>query len=226
MKLQEKINQLELAIAELKSKVADLTEHTEEKDTPPSSVVGNKVSPANTHPVDFGSGKSAMFGGGVIWNDSELKIPRGGVEPPIPTKGYNKHTHSRYSGGALIKNGLEIIEYKEGSLTNINSQRFIELKDKDITVEENSLGIDVKKIGFLDLVFNADTQTWGTPAYEIDIKKCYLVERNADGTLATDSKGNQKKSRLWNSDETKTTIVWDENAGCFRFYATYAPGEE
>lgn len=60
--------------------------------------------------------------------------------------------------------------------------------------------------------------------YDIDISKCYFVERDSEGNIATDVNGNEKIGMLYNSDNTKTMIVWDKDAQCFRFYAVYAPG--
>lgn len=225
MTINDKIKQLEDQINLLESKIKDLSANTEEKFRKPSTISGNVRSPSFNYPVDTKAGMGGSLGNGVIWNDSELKIPRIDQEPAAPTKGYNKHSHSRYSGGALIKDMLEIVEYNWGAIVNKHSQQFLDLTDADILTVVNSNGQTVRKIGTLDLVFNADTETWGVAAYEIDVKKTYFVERDINGDVALDSKGQQKKSYLYNSDTNKTSIVWDENAQCFRFYAIYAPGE-
>ena len=118
------------------------------------------------------------------------------------------------------------MEYVWDGITNKHSQGFLTSENfPKIKTEINSKGEQVDKIGLLDLVFNPDTKTWGTPAYEIDIKKCYLRERDETGEIVLDSKGNKKESSLYNSDQTKTALIWDENASCWRFYAVYAPGE-
>lgn len=224
MTINEKIEKLQNQIIALEQKIRDLSANTEEKITTPTTVSGGIRPAGSAAPVDFTSGKNVALGNSPIWNDSELKIPPVGSEPPEPTKGYNKHSHSRFSGGALIKDVLEIVEYVWGSITNKHSQQFLNLTDNNIATEVNSKGETVKKIGQLDLVFNPDTLTWGCGAYEIDVKKCYLVERDVNGDIAVDSKGQQKKSLLWDSDSTKSSIVWDENGACFRFYCTLAPG--
>ena len=59
---------------------------------------------------------------------------------------------------------------------------------------------------------------------EIDVKKCYLVEKDENGDIVLDSKGQEKKSPLYNADQTKTSIIWDESGNCWRFYAVYASG--
>ena len=61
-------------------------------------------------------------------------------------------------------------------------------------------------------------------SYEIDINKCYLVSLNSDGSVEVDSHGNEKISAIYSEDNTKTSIVWDETAKCFRLFAVYAPG--
>jgi hypothetical protein len=224
MTLNERIADLEQQVIDLTSKVKDLSANTEEKTAKSTTVSGNVRNPSQNLPVDFNANMGAILGNGVIFNDSELKVPERGTEPPDPTTGYNKHSHSRYSGGALIKDVLEIVEYVWGTITNKHSQAFLNLTDADIAPDVNSNGETVKKIGQLDLVFNPDTLTWGCGAYEIDVKKCYLVERDENGDIAVDSKGQQKKSTLYNIDSTKSSIVWDENGACFRFYCTLAPG--
>ena len=224
MNLNTRIIELEEEVRKLRVKVNDLSKNTEEGAKSPISIVGGGRDRGLIRPMDIKAGLGQVHGNATIWNDSETKIPKINQEPSTPTKGYNKHSHSRFSGGALIKDVLEIVEYIWGTITNKHSQQFWS-KEPEIATEANSKGQTVQKIGQLDLVFNPDISKWGTAAYEIDIKKCYLIERDVDGNIINDSKGNPKKSLLYNEDQTKTAIVWDENAGCFRFYATYAPGE-
>ena len=224
MTLNDQIRELQQKIKELENKIKDLSANTEEKYNKPTTQIGGIRSHGFNFPVDSKAGMGGMLGNSVLWNDSELKLPRIDQEPTSPTKGYNKHSHSRYSGGALIKDVLEIVEYVWGSIINKHSQGFWQTQPS-IATEVNSNGETVEKIGKLDLVFNPDTGTWGIAALEIDVKKCYFVERDSNGDIALDSKGQQKRSPLYNSDTNKTSIVWDENGNCFRFYAVYAPGE-
>jgi hypothetical protein len=229
MSLNSRIKELEDIIIELTAKVEDLSRNTEGTYKKPITIVGGGRDRGQISPIDIGAGMGQILGGSLIWNTSELGNPPTNVEPPVPNaitgKGYNKHAHSRFSGGALIKDVIEIVEFDfvTTPITNKHSQQFWQTQPK-IKKEVNTNGQSVDKIGLLDLVFNPDTQTWGTPAYEIDVKKCFLVERDKNGDIALDSKGQQKRSLLYNSDTTKTSIVWDENAGCFRFYSAYAPG--
>jgi len=230
MSLNSRIEKLENTIVDLEAKIKDLSQNTEEKYKTPISVVGGTRDRPIITPLDIKAKKGQMVGGPVIWNTSELETPPINIEPPVPDsirgKGYNKHSHSRFSGGALIKDVIEIVEYDfiTTPVINKHSQQFW-VTQPNIVKEENTDGQQVDKIGLLDLVFNPDTQTWGCPAYEIDIKKCYLIERDKNGAIALDSKGHEKKSPLYNIDQTKTSVIWDENGNCWRFYAAYAPGE-
>jgi hypothetical protein len=237
MSLNKRILELENKVIFLESKLMDLSKNTEETYQPPISIVGGGRDRGQINPVDIKAGMGQIQGGSIIWNTSELGNPPANTEPAVPNentgKGYNKHSHSHFSGGALIKDVLEIVEYDfvETPIVNKHSQQFW-VTQPNIKKEINTNGEAVDKIGILDLVFNPDTQTWGTPAYEIDIKKCFLVERvtvvDGDnptiGAIKVDSKGHEMKSPLYNEDTTKTSIVWDENAQVFRFYAVFAPG--
>lgn len=225
--INERIKQLESQIADLQSKLQVLLDGIEVKYP---TLISRVVAQDNTQvgSVDIKVGLGDKMGSGIIWNTSELSKPPINIEPTNPeftsgAKGYNKHSHSRFSGGALIKDALEIVEYVWGTITNKHSQQFWPTEPK-IATEINSNGETVDKIGKLDLIFNPDIIKWGCSSYEIDIKKCYLVERDINGDIVLDSKGQEKKSPLYNADQTKTSVVWDENSGCFRFYATYAPG--
>jgi hypothetical protein len=233
--LNDRIEQLEKQVNELLSKIADLSKNTEEKPKTPYTISGGQKSSSLIMPIDAKSGLGLVFGNHVLWNDTDSSIPLFDADPEIPTKGYNKHSHGRFSGGALIKGTEEVVEYKVGVINNPECQLFYDLTDKDIETDLNSNDETVKKIGKLDLVFNPDggvdsegnpIGTWGVATYEINVKKCYLVERDVEGNIAIDSKGQEKKSPLWNEDTNKTSIIWDENGNCWRFLAVYAPGEE
>jgi len=228
MSLNTRILELENQVRELTNKIKDLSFSIEEKTTNPYTKVGGTKNIQVSSAVDIKTGLGHMKGGGIIWNDSELFTPALNQSLEAPTKGFNKHSHSKFSGGALIKDVLEIVDYDWTSIispiSNKDSQQYWP-EEPQIKKILNSQAKVVDMIGKLDLIFNPDIQMWGTSAYEIDIKKCYLVERDKDGKIVLDSKGQEKKSLLYNQDSNKTAIVWDENAACFRFYAVYAPGD-
>ena len=92
-------------------------------------------------------------------------------------------------------------------------------------LEEHGINVDSLKrdtstiwneISKLDTVYTKENG--------IDVKKCYLIEKDEDGRIVLDTNSNQKISMLYDSDGTKTSIAWDEDAKVWRFYAVYAPG--
>ena len=221
--LNQKINEMQQEIIILQAKLNSLSQYTEEKPKLPQSIVGDN-SKSLISPVDAKVGLGRVQGNAVVWNDGELRTPPLNEEAEMPEEGYNKHSHSRYSGGALVKDIVEIVEIENlNDFTNPHSQQHWQDKPV-IATTKNTNEETVEKIGILNLIFNADSRTWGTATYEIDVKKCFFVERGADGMIATDSKDQLKISPLFNEDETKSAIVWDENARVWRFYAVYAPG--
>jgi hypothetical protein len=241
MDINEKLNFLENKIKKLEATIKALSDNTESKFTTPISIVGGTSKQGLVKSVDTRAGRGLISGGSVVFNNTEIDAPYG-TQPAIPTIGYNRHAHSRYSGGALINDVIEVVEYNWGIITNKHSQGFLKPEDQpSIAMQVNSKGEAVEKIGLLDLVFNPDggydsngnpIGSWGVTSYEIDIKKCYLVERVTivDGSNPTlgaikkDSKGQEMKAPLYNADVTKTSIVWDENGNCWRLYCAYAPG--
>ena len=222
--LNERITDLENQIKALQSKIADLSKNTEEKLRKPYTIAGGGRDRSQIRPIDISTGMGQFFGGSAVWNNTESEIPPYNAEPDIPEVGYNKHSHSRFSGGALIVDVLEFVEYVWGTITNKHSQQYWN-PQPDIAIAKNSNGEMVNKIGKLGLAFDADTLEWMAKTGEIDIKKTYLVEYDEDGNIATDDKGQQKKATLYNADETKTAIKWDEDSQVWRFFAVYAPGE-
>jgi len=223
MLLNERIEQLERLVLELQAKLADLSKNTEEKNKQPYSIVGGQTNKSLINPYNLQSGKG-FKGGTIFWNDTEIgNQPRS--QPDAPNRGYHKHGHSRYFGGALIKNVTEVVEY-DWDIIPVNQRHSLQfIPEPRIVQEKNTKKQLVDKIGTLDLVFNPDTQTWGCAAYEIDVKKCYLVERDSDGNIALDSKGQEKKSLFYNDDTNLSSIIWDENGKVWRFLAVYSPVE-
>ena len=226
MLLVDRIKALEDQITFLQTKMEELSKNLEKKYLPPTTITGGVQNRGLLSPVDIDAGLGSIMGNGVIWHDGELDFPPINAEAPLPTKGYNKHTHSRYSGGAIIKQNFEIVEYDPtwfATITNKHSQQFWQT-DPKIKKSLNSKNESVDTIGLLDLTFNPDTLKWGTTAYEIDVRKCFFVERDADGVIVLDANGKEKKSPLFNTDQTKTSIQWDEDSQVWRLYAAYAPG--
>jgi hypothetical protein len=231
MTLNEKIADLQEQLTTLSNQINAVQRDTQTPDQRPRTSIGGSKIIGSSNPIDPSSGRGAMSGGYVIWNNTEISSPYG-IQPEIPTIGYNKHSHSRFSGGALIKDVLEFVEYDWGTIDNKHSQRFFKPGDPfpQLATEQNSDDEPIEKIGLLDLIFNPDTKTWGVSAYELDIKKCYFVEKDKDGNIVKDENGNDKKAPIYNENQQHSSIIWDKNGreglGCWRFLAVYASGDE
>lgn len=238
--LQQRIIELENQIILLSSKLEDISNNVEEKRLLPYSKSGGLKDPSQLKSIDISTGMIPTLSGAVLWNDIDLRSPEYGEKPSgNPTKGYNRHSHSRYSGGALDIKTLEIVEYditdwESDSDYNKHCQQFWRTLPK-IKKEQNTSKENVEKIGYLDLIFNPDwgydennkpIGRWGVASYEIDVEKCYLVKRDSEGVIETDENGNEMKASLFNEDVTKTNIVWDKNAKVWRIYAVFAEEPE
>jgi len=77
----------------------------------PYSVVGGAKDPSMSYGVDIRTNLGGTYGNTILWNDAEMALPPYGVKPGDPTEGYHQHTHSEFSGGALIINFVELVEY-------------------------------------------------------------------------------------------------------------------
>jgi len=249
--LQTRILELENTIKLLISKLEDISNNVEEKQLVPYSKSGGIKDLSHNNPVDTSTGLSTTFSGAVIWNDVDLRVPPYGKYPTSdPVKGYNRHSHSSMSGGALDINTLEIVEYERDSVTDkiidIEGNKIYHQDCQDtwkkipkIKKEQNTKEEDVNKIGKLDLIFNADSLKWGVASYEIDVEKCYFVRRYKAGDTIPEGKQigdimldnhtppQEMKAPLFNETEpTKSNILWDENGNCWRFFAVYAEEPE
>jgi len=221
MTLNEKVKILEQEIVELKSKMTDLLKNLESKNPTPYSKVGTGRDNSQNKPVEPGTGLGNTYGGNLPWNDSELKVPSYGTQPAIPTKGYNKHGHSRYSGGAMDINTLELVEYEtdennnildeEGNILNKHSQQFWHNDGKIKTVEQaDGEGNTefVPKIGNLDIEFDASTRKWVAGSKYIDVEETYLVRRDESGEFMLDENETEMKSSLYNEDPLKSCLLY------------------
>lgn len=169
--LNDRIEYLEEELRRLKSKLADVSRNVEETSVRPYSKVGGGRDRGQIRPVNIDTGLGQVMGGNIVWNDSELIIPPYGEQPATPTKGYNKHSHSRYSGGAIDINSVELVEYernddgklidKDGNVLNEHCSQFWK-NPPVIETTENSKGELVEKKGKLadNFYFDADTKTW------------------------------------------------------------------
>ena len=209
MTINERIEFLENTINTLAAKLAAVSSNTEGASKTNYSIVG--------------ASRDHNINKPIIWNNTEINAVLG-TQPAIPDTARDKHSHSRFSGGALINGVVEVVELDWGIETNKHSQSY---KDFPIVKVANTAGESVDKIGLLPLTFNADSGTWGCATFEIDIKKCVFVERETSGVnkglIKNDTLGNPMSSPLYNVDTTKSSIIWDEKSACWRLYASYAP---
>jgi len=111
--LTDRIRKLENQVRNLQAKVLDLTKQTEGGRIKPESRIPltnlSQITPIPSSGT--GLGKLPSRNAGIIWNDADAKNIPFGQQPPDATKGYNKHFHGRFSGGALDINTLELVEY-------------------------------------------------------------------------------------------------------------------
>lgn len=222
--LNEKLVELNRELIDLRIRVLDLNMHIEEGLPLPYTKHGELNTDYRRSPIGTKTGLGRKLGGPMVWNDSILKNPPLNEKPDDATKGYNKHSHSEFSGGALDINTLELIEYdvnwELSFLYNKDCQDYWDV-DPPIKIVQNSNGENVEKKGKIGIEFNPDTQTWEAGQANIDVKNTYLVMRDSNGNIMIDSRGNEMKAPLYNSDSTKTSVIWDSNAGVWRFYAVY-----
>lgn len=218
--INKKIDDLKNRTDSLENKTKDISTNIEEKNITPFSKVGGKKT-NNLRICDITTGVD----GHIIWNDSELKVPPYGLKPDLPTKGYNRHFHTRYAGGALDINSLEILEYDVDWATDDDiskhSQQFWNYEPK-IKKQQNTNKENVEKIGTLALVFDADAQQWGASAFEIDVEMCYFVRKDDEGNIMLDEDGNEMKAPIFDEVEEDSCITWDKENQRWRFYAVYA----
>lgn len=175
MTINEQLKQLQQEVIRLKAKLEDLSENVESKTSPPYSKTGTGRHNTQNTPVDPFSGLGGTKGGHLAWNDSELVNPPLNAQPSEPTKGYHKHGHSRYSGGAFDIHTIEFVEYDtdennniidpEGNILNKHCQQFwsslpnITEEEKDLEEGGSEL---IPKIGGISssLVFDKSDSQW------------------------------------------------------------------
>ena len=246
--LNYKIKKLEKEIAILKAKMVDISKNVEEKQASPHSKVGDLDDKSQNRPSDITTGLGQDSGGNLAWNDSEQTTPPYGQKPTTPTKGYHGHSHSRYAGGAMDINILELVEYDidwdASSEYSKHSQQFW------VTPPPIKKIGEVEKIGNLDIEFDTSTRKWVAGSRYIDVEKTYLVQyewindvgdvvpegtEGATKRIKQDENGEEMKSPLLytlsqlggiagdNENLLKSNVIWDKDAKCWRFYGVFKP---
>lgn len=161
--LNSRIEELEAQVEFLLNKIKDLSKDTENKYQIPYVAPNNGLDISLIRPIGITSGLCRQYGGGIIWNNGEIYIPEKDEEAEEPTQGYHKHAHSRFSGGALIIDALEFVEYDWGELVNKHSQTFWREEPEIVKILDSNNEV-VEKIGNLALVFVPDEKKWYTYA--------------------------------------------------------------
>lgn len=112
-KLTDKIRTLESKVSSLEASIKNLSKNTEAIRMKPESKVGLKDDGKTGLMPSTGTGLGKFPGNteGIVWNDSDAQNVPWGQQPPQPSKGYNKHGHNEFSGGALDVNTLKLVEY-------------------------------------------------------------------------------------------------------------------
>ena len=161
--LNDRIRKLERTIEKLELKIKDLSRNTEDKYLTPYSKVGNLRDKRQISPVDISTGLGRIYGGTILWNNAETRLPPYGQKVDTPTEGYNKHSHSDYSGGALDINTLEIIEYDINWGSNPNYSKHSQgfwIGKPPIKKEDNDNNEAIEKKGPFAFVFDPNTVKW------------------------------------------------------------------
>lgn len=158
-KLVEKVKQLDAEVKALQKVIKALYAKSNSGMVSWSSGTGLR-NPSDSHPSDVSTGLSGLYGGMILWNDAELSLPPWGSNPGMPTKGYQKHTHSEFAGGALDITALTLVEYELDGSQSIHSQGFWRTPPPIKTVTKVSDGSTVEMLGLLGLVFDAENGNW------------------------------------------------------------------
>jgi len=157
-KLTDRISFLERQLKILKYKILDLVKKTEAGRMKPESRIPLMDLSQTTPTPSSGTGLGKLPGrnAGIIWNDADAQNTPFGQQPSTPTKGYHKHSHSRYAGGALDIDILELVEY---DLTGYNKhcQAYWDVQPS-IKKDENN----EEKIGSLkdSMVWDKENKAW------------------------------------------------------------------
>jgi len=241
MTINEEIKHLKQQIEILNTKVSTLSQNLENKVFTPYSKSGSGRHNAQNTPVDPFTGLGGTKGGALAWNDSELKSPPLNQQPAIPTKGYHKHGHSRYAGGALDISTLELVEYEtdengnildtEGNILNKHCQQYwannAKIKTVEVKTDDGESSEFIPKIGNLEIEFDTTSGKWVAGSRYIDVEETYLIRRNSEtGETMLDENETEMISPLYNEDPLKSSVVWDSTDKVWRFYAVYSPEPE
>jgi len=184
--LTERIESLEKKIASHENTIKSLGGQLGDKPKTTYSRPPKSKGAGNFRSADPRSGIMDSNAGFVIWNKADASLPAYGDPPSIglsesnwASLSYNRHSHSRFAGGPLDTDTLELIAYNweaPGVVSSFDrhSQAFWkENKDKvdggglitppikTSSHADGDTGAEgVDKIGPLDIHFDGDTKKW------------------------------------------------------------------
>jgi len=240
--LNDRILELENQIKQLQEKLNYVSSRTEEvRPSPYSQVPFINLKQGILPSTGTGLGQLPLHQGSIIFNDAENMRPPFRTQPRAPEKGYNKHSHSRYAGGALDIHTLELVEYvtsdpdiddpiildANGRALNKHCQGYWDVLPKIAKADDNI----TDKIGMLDIEFDTENKKW-IAGGQIVIDETNFLQYDVDeeGTkiIKKDSEGNNMRAPINGKVEEETlysllrdNAVWDEEYQCWRFYAVY-----
>ena len=169
--LNDRILELEQLVKKLQGKLAYVSSRTEQKSPQATSQVGQIQLRQGIMPsTGTGLGRVGMYQAGMIWNDADAKRAPFGTQPADPAKGYNKHSHSRYAGGALDIHTLELVEYETSDseaenpvildYNGVPVNKHCQAYWKDLPNIVKASDGETDKIGMLDIDFDVVSKKW------------------------------------------------------------------
>ena len=221
--LNDRILELEQLVKKLQGKLAYVSSRTEQKSPQATSQVGQIQLRQGIMPsTGTGLGRVGMYQADMIWNDADAKRAPFGTQPADPVKGYNKHSHSRYAGGALDIHTLELVEYET---TDSEAEDPVILDCNGVPVNKHCQGYwkdlpniakaddgATDKIGMLDIEFDEQNKKWVTGASMVDVERTYLVQYiwKKDGSeVSPDTPGAKKSIKTdYNGNEMKSPLLY------------------
>ncbi len=253
--LNDRIKELEQHVKKLTSQIIKISALTESQTPKPYGKMGGITSKDSIRPADISSGLGMIYGGQTLWNDAEALGIGFGTKGDTPTKGFNLHTHSQFSGGALDINALQLVEYDVdwGASGGADPDRSKHSPGYWRTHPPIAKEGNVEKIGNLDITFDPITKKWMTGSIYIDVENTFLVQYewvDDDGNpvaeetpgatrrIKQDGNGVEMKSPLLytsadtsnldgrNENLRKSQVVWREDDKCWKLYSVYKPVQE
>ena len=225
--LNDRIDELEKQLKELQHKLDYVSDRAEEKSPQPTSQIGQIQFKHGVMPSSgTGLGRVWTYPGHIVWNDADNLTPPYGTQPADPNKGYNKHSHSRYAGGALDIHTLELVEYETSDseaenpvildYNGVPVNKHCQAYWKDLPNIAKADDGTTDKIGMLDIEFDEQNKKWVTGASMVDVERTYLVQyiwKKDGGEVSPDTPGAEKSIKTdSNGNEMKSSLLYTSDA--------------